>query len=62
MRRMKYKYYVDVAYLNTEKDEIQLDYLETLAYSATEASKDVVEYLEKFPNITHTIITAVARA
>lgn len=39
MRRMKYKYWVAIAYLDTDTDDIKVDYIETLSYNAKEAKK-----------------------
>lgn len=59
MRRMKYKYCVEIAYLDTDTDYIKVEYIETLSYNATNAREDAYNYISRFPNITHvTVIEA----
>ena len=40
MRRMKYKYCVEIAYLDTDTDYIKVEYVETLSYNASESKED----------------------
>lgn len=40
MRRMKYKYCVEIAYLDTDTECIKVEYIETLSYNATNAKED----------------------
>jgi len=61
MRAKKNRYLVEVAYFDIESDEIKLDYIDTLAYSADDAYISVKEYLMKFPNITHVTAISVDR-
>lgn len=61
MRAKKNRYLVEVAYLDIESDEIQQDYIDTLAYSADNAYISVKEYLMGFPNITHVKVISVDR-
>ena len=59
--RRPYKYIVDAVYLNTEKDEIEFDYIETLAWSANEARHNAHEYMSRFPFVSHLKIDCVSR-
>lgn len=59
MRRMKYKYCVEIAYLDTNTDYIKFEYVETLSYNATDAKEDAFSYISRFPNVQHmTVIEA----
>lgn len=62
MRRMKYKYWVAIAYLDTDTDDIKVDYIETLSYNAKEAKKDAYSYINRFPNVSQPILMEVYRA
>lgn len=62
MRRMKYKYYVEIAYLDTDTDDIKLEYIETLSYNANEAKEDAYAYINRFPNVSHPTLIEVYRA
>lgn len=48
MRRMKYKYCVAIAYLDTNTDYIKVEYIETLSYNAKEAKEDAYSYINRF--------------
>lgn len=61
MRRMKYKYFVEMAYVDTNTDRIKLEYVEALAYNAIEAMHDAVSYMEKFPDIGNTTVLSINR-
>lgn len=60
MRRMKYKYCVEIAYLDT--DCIKVEYIETLSYNAKEAKEDAYSYINRFPNVSHPTLMEVYRA
>lgn len=60
MRRMKYKYCVEIAYLDT--DSIKVEYIETLSYNAHEAKEDAYSYMNHFPNVSYPTIMEVYRA
>ena len=62
MKRLKFKYYVDIAYLDSNNEHIQLEYIETLSYNANDAKYDAENYISRFPNITHVTILEVHRA
>lgn len=62
MRRMKYKYWVAIAYLDTDTDDIKVEYIETLSYNAKEAKKDAYSYINRFPNVSQPILMEVYRA
>nr|DAH72259.1 MAG TPA: hypothetical protein [Caudoviricetes sp.] len=57
MRRMKYKYCVEIAYLDTDTD-----YIETLSYNAKEAKEDAYSYINRFPNVSHPTLMELYRA
>lgn len=62
MRRMKYKYWVAIAYLDTDTDDIKVEYIETLSYNAKEAKKDAYSYINRFPNVSQPTLMEVYRA
>lgn len=59
---MKYKYVVEIAYLDTDTDDIKVEYIETLSYNAKEAKEDAYYYINRFPNVLHPTIMEVYRA
>ena len=61
MRRMKYKYCVEIAYLDTGTDYIKVEYIETLSYNAKEAKEDAYSYINRFSNISHPTLMEVYR-
>lgn len=62
MRRMKYKYCVEIAYLDTDTDSIKVEYIETLSYNAHEAKEDAYSYMNRFPNVSYSTLMEVYRA
>lgn len=62
MQRMKYKYCVAIAYLDTDTDDIKVEYIETLSYNAKEAKKDAYSYINRFPNVSQPTLMEVYRA
>lgn len=60
-RAKMYRYYVSVVYLNLEKDEIEFDYIETLAKSGVEASRNATDYMNRFPYVTHLKVEEISR-
>lgn len=62
MRRMKYKYCVEIAYLDTDSDCIKVEYIETLSYNATNAKEDSFSYISRFPFVSHPTVIEVYRA
>lgn len=60
MRRMKYKYCVEIAYIDT--DCIKVEYIETLSYNATNAKEDSFSYISRFPFVSHPTVIEVYRA
>lgn len=62
MRRMKYKYCVEIAHLDTDVDNIKIEYIETLSYNAEEAKEDAYSYINRFPNVSHVTVISVYRA
>ena len=61
MRRMKYKYCVEIAYLDTNTDCIKVEYLETLSHNANEAKEDAYSYINRFSNVSHPTLMEVYR-
>lgn len=61
MRRMKYKYCVEIAYLDTDTASIRLEYIETLSYNAEGAKEDAYSYINRFPNVSHPTLMEVYR-
>lgn len=61
MRRMKYKYCVEIAYLDTDTDYIKVEYIETLSYNATNAKEDSLSYVSRFPFVSHPTVIEVYR-
>ena len=59
MRRMKYKYCVEISYLDT--DYIKVEYIETLSYNAKEAKEDAYSYINRFHNVSHPTLMEVYR-
>ena len=59
---MKYKYWVAIAYLDTDTDDIKVEYIETLSYNAKEAKKDAYSYINRFPNVSQPTLMEVYRA
>lgn len=62
MRRMKYKYCVEIAYLDTDTENIKVEYIETLSYNAKEAKEDAYSYINRFPNVSYPTLMEVYRA
>ena len=60
-RAKMYRYYVSVLYLNVEKDEIEIDYIETLARSGYEASRNATDYMSRFPYVSHIKVEEITR-
>lgn len=61
MRRMKYKYCVEIAYLDTDTDYIKIEYIETLSYNAREAKEYAYSYINRFSNVSHPTLMEVYR-
>lgn len=61
MRTMKHTYQVEVAFLNTESDDINLEYVKCIGYNARQASDDAVDYISKLPFVNHVTVISVER-
>ena len=48
MRTMKHTYWVEVAFLNTESDDINVEYVECIGYNARQASDSAIGYVSNF--------------
>lgn len=46
MRTMKNTYCVEVAFLNTDSDDINVEYVESIGYNARQAGDYAVEYIK----------------
>ena len=46
MRTMKHTYWVEVAFLNTESDDINVEYVECIGYNARQASDYAIDYIK----------------
>lgn len=46
MRTMRHTYCVEVAFLNTDSDDINVEYVESIGYNARQASDYAVEYIK----------------
>ena len=53
MRTMKNTYCVEVAFLNTDSDDINVEYVESIGYNARQASDYAVEYVSKLPFVSY---------
>lgn len=62
MRRMKYKYCVEIAHLDTDADNIKIEYIETLSYNVEDAKENTYSYINRFPNVSHVAVISVYRA
>ena len=55
MRTMKHTYWVEVAFLNTESDDINVE------YNARQASDSAIGYVSKLPFVSHITVISVER-
>lgn len=62
MRRMKYKYCVEIVYMDTDADYIKVEHIETPSYNAKEAKEDAYSYINRFPIVSHPTLMEVYRA
>lgn len=61
MRTMKNTYCVEVAFLNTDSDDINVEYVESIGYNAREASDSAIDYVSKLPFVNHVTVISVER-
>ena len=61
MRTMKHTYWVEVAFLNTESDDINVEYVEAIGYNARQASDYAVEYVSKLPFVSYITVISIER-
>lgn len=61
MRTMKHTYWVEVAFLNTENDDINVEYVESIGYNARQASDYAVEYVSKLPFVSYITVISIER-
>jgi hypothetical protein len=58
---MRHTYWVEVALLNTESDDINVEYVECIGYNARQASEYAVGYISKLPFGSHITVISVER-
>lgn len=61
MKRMKYKYVVEMAYVDNDNDSIKIEYVETLSYSAHDAQREAIDYIERFTYVGQVTVITVTR-
>lgn len=61
MKMMKHTYWVEVAFLNTETNDINVEYVECIGYNAKQASDNAVDYVSKLPPTSHITVISVER-
>lgn len=61
MRTMKHTYWVEVAFLNIESDDINVEYVECIGYNAKQASEYTIDYVSKLPFVSHVTVISVER-
>lgn len=61
MRTMKNTYCVEVAFLNTDSDDINVEYVESIGYNASQASDYAVEYVSKLPFVSYITVISIER-
>lgn len=60
MRTMKHTYWVEVAFLNTESDDINVEYVECIGYNARQASDSAIDYIKNY-RCSHVTVISVER-
>lgn len=61
MRTMKHTYCAEVAFLNTESNDINVDYVECIGYNARQASDYAIDYISKLPFVSHITVISIER-
>ena len=61
MRTMKHTYWVEVAFLNTESDDINVEYVECIGCNARQASDYAIDYISKLPFVSHLTVISIER-
>lgn len=61
MRTMKHTYLVEVAFLNTESDDINIECVECSGYNARQANDYAVEYISKLPFCSYITVISIER-
>lgn len=61
MKTMRHTYWVEVAFLNTESDDINVEYVECIGYNAGQASNYAIDYVSKLPFGKHITVISVER-
>lgn len=61
MRAMKHTYWVEVAFLNKESDDINAEYVECIGYNARQAIDSAIDYISKLPFVSHVTVISVEK-
>lgn len=61
MRTMKHTYCVEVAFLNTESDDINVEYVECIGYNARQAIDSAIDCISKLPFVSHVTVISVEK-
>lgn len=61
MRTIRHTYWVEVAFLNTESDDINVEYVECIGYNARQSSDYAIDYVSKLPFASHVTVISVER-
>lgn len=61
MRTMKHIYLVELAFLNTESDDINIECVECSGYNARQANDYAVEYISKLPFCSYITVISIER-
>lgn len=61
MKMMRHTYWVEVAFLNSESDDINVEYVECIGYNARQAIDYAVCYISKLPFTSHITVISVER-
>lgn len=61
MRTMKTTYCVEIAFLNTDSDDINVEYVESIGYNARQAGDYAIEYISKLPFVSYITVISIER-
>ena len=61
MRTMKHTYWVEVAFLNTESDDINVEYVECIGYIMQDKRVILLLTISKLPFVSHVTVISVER-
>lgn len=52
---------MEVAFLNTESDDINVEYVECIGHNARQAIDSAIDYISKLPFVSHVTVISVER-